>query len=469
MADAPHRVLARAAGALLRSESGSATIWSIFWMTMMMMISGFVLDVSNAYRIRAQLQATADASALAAAGRLPDAEAARAAAISLSEINMPISKNGNVVLPTMVEIGYHDAQTGAFVPDTEPFDAVRVTAARGAGAGLPVPTFLIGMMGKESWNVAASSTARVRSGVANTPGDVCGGAMILSANQMNTGGGNTLSDGVCLHGETGLHTGGNDWFSPDVRLSAADIDTIVISPVREGSATAGEVKREMSLAPSLLPNLNAQFAALWNTLYHSGISTYGGELLPDFLYNASGYADIVRVNQWWWTVQPGDLQPHTIYLVNHGMQIAGRVEAQNVAIIANGQIGVGGGPNLHFDKTYFFGADALNLAGNISYGDPVTYCDDGKFDVYLFSKTRIGLGGSGPGAWIYGMVAAAPDFQPGGSLKSAGGIYVEAQNTIQLGGNTQIAGCGQQLEADMELSFPPGEPTMIAAGGRLVR
>lgn len=462
------RAFARATRSLARSEDGAASVWSIFMMTMMMMISGFVLDVSNAYRIRAQLQATADASALAAAGKLPDADAARDAAIALSEINMPVEKNGHVTLPTMVEIGYYDAD-GGFVPDSEPFEAVRVSAARGRGAGLPVPTFLIGMLGQDSWQVAASSTARIRAGVSNTGGDVCSGAMILSENEMNTGGNNTLSNGVCLHGETGLHTGGNDWFSPDVRLSAADIDDIVISPVRAGSATADQVKREMSLAPSLLPNLNAQFDALWTTLYQSGISTYGGELLPDFIYNSAGYANIVRVNQWWWTVQRGDLQPHTIYLVNHGMQLAGGVDAQNVAIIAKGQIGVGGGPDLHFDKVYFFGEGALNLAGNISYGDPQTYCDDGKFDVYLFSKERIGLGGWGPSAWIYGMVAAAPDFQPGGSMKSAGGIYVEARNTIQLGGNTQISGCGTRLEADMDLSFPPGEPTVIAAGGSLVR
>ncbi len=467
MVDA-HRALARATRSLARSEDGAASVWSIFWMTMMMMISGFVLDVSNAYRIRAQLQATADASALAAAGKLPDAEAARNAAIALSEINMPVDTNGHVTLPSMVEIGYYDA-SGGFVPDSEPFEAVRVSAARGNGAGLPVPTFLIGMMGKESWNVAASSTARIRAGISNGGGDICGGAMILSAGEMNTGGGNTFSDGVCLHGETGLHTGGNDWFSSDVRLSAADIATVVISPVRAGSATAEQVRRETSLSPSILPTLDARFSTLWSTLYESGITTYGGDLLPSFIYNASGYANIVRVNQWWWTVQPGDLQPHTIYLVNHGMQLAGGVDAQNVALIANGQIGVGGGRALHFDKIYFFGAGALNLAGNISYGDPATYCDDGKFDVYLFSKERIGLGGWGPSAAIHGMVAAAPDINPGGSLKSSGGIYMETWNTMQLGGNTQIAGCGEQLEADFDLTFPPGEQTVVAAGGSLVQ
>ena len=177
---------------------------------------------------------------------------------------------------------------------------------------------------------------------------------------------------------------------------------------------------------------------------------------------------MVRVDQWWWTVQPGDLNPHTIYVVNHGMQLAGKVDAQNVAIIAKGQIGMGGGPALTFDKVLIFGEGAVNFAGSASYGEEDHYCDDGEFDVYMFSKTKILLGGSDPNAWTHAFMAAAPDFHPGGSFKNGGGIYVEASEQVHLGGNAQIAGCPGDMSGHYE-TITVEDDSMISYSAALVR
>ncbi len=436
---------------------------------MMMIVSGFTLDVANAYRIRTLLQATADASALAAARQLPDGDAARQAARDLSRINMPVADHGEVSPLAMIEIGGWDADSQSFVSGDPASNAVRVTAARGAGAGLPVPTFLVGLVGREEWHVAASSTARARSGGSGQLTNLCPGALILSADTLQAGGSNELKDGVCLHGQNGVHFGGGDWFDPDSRVSAFDEDTIYIGSVRHNSATRAEVIAESDLAPVIVPELPAMFDTLWSTLFNSSISAYGGSLLPDFIKDpATGMARIVRVNQWWWTVQPGDLEPYTIYMVNHGMQLAGGVDAQNVAIIANGQIGVGGGPSLLFDKVFIFGADTLNFSGDIGYGSPETWCEAGVYDAYLFSKTAISLGGWGSSSWVYGLMAAAPSFAPGGAMKSAGGLYIEANQTIQLGGNIDITGCGAPLTGHYDtVTVEEGAPSII--GGTLVQ
>ena len=113
---------------LISADDASASVWSIFWMTMMMLVSGLTLDVANAYRVRALLQATADASALAAVRELPDADAARTAAIDLAQVNMPVEGNGTVVLPSMVRVGAWDEDTGSFLPGQTPYDAVQVFA-----------------------------------------------------------------------------------------------------------------------------------------------------------------------------------------------------------------------------------------------------------------------------------------------------------------------------------------------------
>ena len=371
-------LLARRAGRLVVSEDGSASIWSIFWMTMMMIVSGFTLDVSNAYRVRALLQATADASALAAVRALPDAEAARTVAMDLAQVNMPVSGNGTVVLPSMVQIGAWDRETNTFEAGATPYDAVKVVAARGNGAGLDVPTFLVGLLGKQSWQIAASSTARVRSGVGSGSQSLCPGAILISTQDFQMGGNNTLTDGVCVHGEVSVHFGGSSYFTEDVRISSFYPDNITIGDV-DGDSPAGEdevaVKEPVHIEPVVLPILNTMFDDLWAALYTSGVSTYSGDLLPEFLKDpATGTANVVQVNQWWWTVQPGDFEPYTIYMVNHGMQMAGKVDGQNIAVIAKGQIGMGGGPRLHFNDVFFFGEGQLNFSGSASYGEPDHYC-----------------------------------------------------------------------------------------------
>ncbi|MAS42273.1 MAG: hypothetical protein CML43_03845 [Rhodobacteraceae bacterium] len=465
----------RALGAVLRrfatEQAGSGSIMSVLWLTIFLMFMGVAVDVSNAYRVRAQLQATADSAALAAIQRIEFPDQAKAAARQLANINMPTDVNGDVMPETLIELGLWDDATGSFFSfGVPPYNAVRVTAKRGDDGGDAVPTFLLGLLQNDAWTIAASSTATVRPKVGNPGGNLCGGGLLMSETELKMGGNNALTNGICVHGETGVHFGGSSFFTADVRVSAFDPDTITIGNVDKGSATEDLVKVDESvhMEAKVLPKLDTMFDDLWTEIFESGISTYSGPLIPEFVYNDAGYADVVRIDQWWWTVQPGDLTPHTIYVVNHGMQLAGKVDAQNVAIIAKGQIGMGGGPSLLFDKVLIFGEGDLNFSGSASYGEEDHFCDDGEFDVYMFSKTRVSLGGSSPRAWTHAFMAAAPQFHPGGSFKNGGGIYVEARDRLQLGGNAQIAGCDTEMSGHYETIVVEDENNITFAGA-LVR
>ncbi|MEC9431327.1 MAG: pilus assembly protein TadG-related protein [Pseudomonadota bacterium] len=468
------RRIARRRAALRRfvvDQAASGSIMSVLWLSVFVMFMGVAVDVSNAYRVRAQLQATADAAALAAIQRISNPDEARAAARRLAAINMPTEVNGDVMPAAMVELGLWDEATDSFYTlGIPPYNAVRVTAKRGDDGGLAVPTFLLGLLHNQDWTIAASSTATVRPTTANPGGNKCGGGMLMSETTMQMGGNNTLTDGICVHGREGVHFGGSSFFTADVRVSAFDPNTITIGHVDDGSATEEQVKVPEAeyFEPVVLPKLNDIFADLWTALYDSGVSTYSGPLIPDFIYNAQGYANVVRINQWWWTVQPGDLSPNTIYVVNHGMQLAGKVDAQNIAIIAKGQIGMGGGPSLLFDKVLIFGEGDLNFSGSASYGEADHYCDDGEFDVYMFSKTRVSLGGSDPKAWTHAFMAVAPQFHPGGSFKNGGGIYVEARDTLQLGGNAEISGCDTDMGGHYE-TITVEDDDQVTFIGALVR
>ena len=463
------RVL-RYARAVFSDQAASATAMSVVWLVALMMLAGVAGDTANAFRIRAQLQATADAAALAAALRLQNPDQARAAAHQLAELNMPADRNGDVLPDHRVELGLYEAATGIFLSGMIPYNAVRVTVLRGDDGGLEAPTFLLGLAGHDSWTVAASAMATVRPMSGGAGGQVCGGGLIMSEAMVRMGGNNTLVDGMCIHGEQGVHFGGASYFTDDVRVSALLPLTIDIGHTRGGSADADAVRqdRPTHLEALTLPRLDAIFDELWTALNDSGVDRYHGDLVPDFLKNAEGYVNVVRVDNWWWTVQPGDLEPYTIYMVNHGMQLAGGVDARNVGLVVKGQIGMGGGPDVAFDKVLFFGEGALNFSGNAQYGEAEHYCDDGAFDVYLMSKDAISLGGWGRSAWTHAMMAVAPTFAPGGAMKNAGGIYVEARDTIQMGGNVDLAGCDTDLTGHYE-TIRIGDAAPLALGAALVR
>ncbi|MEM7615982.1 MAG: hypothetical protein AAF245_13090, partial [Pseudomonadota bacterium] len=180
-------------------------------------------------------------------------------------------------------------------------------------------------------------------------------------------------------------------------------------------------------------------------------------LLPDFILNSEGTAGVVHIDQGWWTVQQADLVPNTIYVVNHGLQFAPGVDASNIAMIANGPIGAGPGPATQFDRVFLYGTGALDFAGEVTWGNAGAYCGEGTFRAYLFSQSSLRLAGSGTGTGAYGVIGAAPRFLPGSALERAGGLYIEASQSTNLGGNMNIAGCSDALTGELAMTGFPSE------------
>lgn len=119
------------------------------------------IDYTRAQALQQTLELAADAAALAAAARLPDADAARAAAMAYVEKNMPSNAFGQVLNPSDVEIGGWDQATHSFVPagPTVPAAAVRVVTRLAASNGNALETYFGGVFGKDSVDIAASAIA----------------------------------------------------------------------------------------------------------------------------------------------------------------------------------------------------------------------------------------------------------------------------------------------------------------------
>ena len=448
--------------ALARGESGAATITGLVWVALLLILGGLAVDGANAWRVQNQLQVASDASALGAASNLPDEAKAREVALALADRNV----GPGVIRAEDIVFGRWDDATGTFAVRASPPDAAWVSAARTVVRQNPVPTFLMQLAGVHSWDVPAMSIARANASPGGGSVAGCENATFLSEESITVGGGNDFFGPVCLHGEGGLSTGGNEHFDPEVRLSAPRADMMRINSTRPGSARPEDLTVERSMEPRLLPILDDLFASLWEALYLSGISEYGGDLVPDFVKNAEGVAKVVR-KKGAWSIQPGEIEPYTIYVVDGRAQFAGDIDAQNVAFVVRNQLGAGGGIELNF-RDFFAIGNQLNVAGNIDWGDRDAVCQEKRCSVYLFGLDSLSMGGFGNVAEMNGVVGVAPRLYPGGGLRGKG-VYFEGEKGYILGGDMQVTGCDAMLGVGVRARCSVGANADVRAGSYLVR
>ena len=122
-----------------RDESGQAAVLSVVWLMVLLGFAGFVIDVGSWYQSQRNLQAQADASALAGAQDLPDSTATAG-----SEAQAYATKNG-FTLP---------AANITFSSTTVPNDSI------GVKVDATAPTFFSRIFGINSVGVRATATAR---------------------------------------------------------------------------------------------------------------------------------------------------------------------------------------------------------------------------------------------------------------------------------------------------------------------
>ncbi len=156
----------------IAGQRGSATLWFVLLIVMMMAFVVLTVDVLYAVRVGRQLSAGADAASLAGAIEVRRGEAlARDRAVALALANaagqdaIVIDRNetnnpaGNVV------VGYYDRTARSFSANPPPglaANAVHVDAPRTAGsAGGAMPTVMGSLLGVNEFDIVRSATAMV--------------------------------------------------------------------------------------------------------------------------------------------------------------------------------------------------------------------------------------------------------------------------------------------------------------------
>lgn len=158
----------------IRNQNGGAMIIFGLLLPVILGIGALAIDLSYLYVLKTQLQTTADAATLAAVMELPDEDAAKQAALELTDKNMSASSHGIVLADADIQFGSWDA--GIFTAGATPTTAIQVTTRRADVNGNPVGLFLARVFGQETANVVARSTAVITTStaciVALNPSDI---------------------------------------------------------------------------------------------------------------------------------------------------------------------------------------------------------------------------------------------------------------------------------------------------------
>jgi Flp pilus assembly protein TadG len=188
----------RRARALARTrQRGSVAVLFALLLTVLVGVLALVLDVGHFWEVRAELQNSADSSALAGAlslnGTAAQFPVATGAAQYFARQNDANSAPVNVPLSDVV-LGHWNVQASTFAPATAlmpppQVNAVRVTTRRTAATGDAVRTFFAPVIGINQQDITATAIA-----VGGGPASTCGFPVAVPQCELFDGQGNLTCD-----------------------------------------------------------------------------------------------------------------------------------------------------------------------------------------------------------------------------------------------------------------------------------
>lgn len=205
------------------SESGSMTAFGLFIFISGLMLTGLAIDYGNLVQSRTRQQVAADSAAHTALVKreLNTPAAAIQAALDVSSVNLPVASFGNTISASDIVFGNWDAKTRSFTPDPNSRQAVGVTAHQTAEYANSIPTFLLKLVGKSSWDLKTQAVYATYYPACLTEGFVAQGVVNISSN-------NSYFNDFCIHSETYVSLSSNNNFEAGTSVSMPDLSKLVL-------------------------------------------------------------------------------------------------------------------------------------------------------------------------------------------------------------------------------------------------
>jgi hypothetical protein len=222
----------------------------LFWFMLLVGITGLAVDTTDGFRNRTMLQATADASALAAAIDLPDAGAAVLTAQTYAETNLGVDTNGHVLNANDVHVGLWDQATKSLDTGAAFPDAVMVTVNRSAANDNAVPVNFLRIIGLQTWNVTSQAVAQRFIPDCLKDGLIAREMVDMSSN-------NGFVNRICIHGEQGVNIQSNNFFQSGVNVSMPSLAMLEV-PASGMDSNIGlpDALRETHLDPRMVNHID---------------------------------------------------------------------------------------------------------------------------------------------------------------------------------------------------------------------
>ncbi|MEO0358110.1 MAG: pilus assembly protein TadG-related protein [Pseudomonadota bacterium] len=485
-----------------RSDQGAGTVDGLFWTLSSLAVASFAIDGSHAWRSQTQLQTAADAAALAGAA-YADKGPDLAVKMALRVAAMNLGGDTSVLRSEDVTLGTFDTATGfAQAADLTNFDAVQVDVQRLASRGTELRTLVMGLIGKNSWDMSTRAVAVHRSGHAIAFPD-CEHGLLASHTGVVLDGSDVIEKDVCVHGEQRLITGSGSLFDASVTLSAPDVNRMLIGGFGPSGLSLDDITVPRSIPKTALNEAKE--------LYKSLVSTFLQDVRPATVTEAewtqkfgfpifdTGATVSVVPSVGRWVVDDTLLMRNTIYAHQGDVYIPAGSDLSNVAILATGTVlhtslttaptdgprvtpqddalvaatvgGIKGDPVLvntqswvHYSDTLVIGAQ-LDLTGNTRIGPP-DICQANDYSAYFLSAGDFSLGSDGANVPVQGLFGFALD----GTITTDGGmfgagVYLESTGIQQHSRGIDIVGCDAALNTVIQAPF---QTHQIVQASRLV-
>ena len=204
-----------------KGDDGSLTMYGLYTFLGSMMIGGLALDYSHLQATRTQLQVAADQAAHAALynRRTMSASDAKATAIALIQPLLPQGDYGNILTTDSIVFGKFDRGSGEFTIAENDKSAVQVVASMRDAKGNAAPSYLLQLLGFDTFDVAAESIFMTYRPGCLKVGLMADGIVDLQSN-------NSFSNGFCVHSNSHVSINQNNYFEPGTVVSMPNIEEL---------------------------------------------------------------------------------------------------------------------------------------------------------------------------------------------------------------------------------------------------
>ena len=205
----------------IEKEDGSATIISLYFTLIFVVVGGLAIDFNKVMAERTQLQVAADSVAHAALYSRENMTAAEAISKSMevADVFLPYDSYGSALTARDVEFGVWDGDTNTFFPSAGSRSAVRVTSQMTSDRQNPSYNLLLRIVGQDTWDLTRTSVYTTYLPPCFTEGFVAEDVVDIQSN-------NAFGKGFCVHSNTYVSLNSNNFFEPGSIVQMPNLDDL---------------------------------------------------------------------------------------------------------------------------------------------------------------------------------------------------------------------------------------------------